>query len=880
MWKRRRALDGLDDDIRDHLEREIEEHVARGRTREEARRQALLAFGDPALVREDARAVWDWRWVTEVGQDLRYAVRSYARTPALAAVVIGTLALGIGANTAIFSVLDAVVLRPLPVREPDRLVELLSRYPGEPRMASFGWSAYEHYRDNNRVLSDLIAVGAGPIEVRPAGGAPEAVEGSYVTGNYFSALGLAPALGRLLDAQDDSDPAVAVLSWAYWQRRFGGDTGVPGRSIVVNDAPVTIVGVAPREFTGLLTGVSIEVWMPAQLLAQSGEGQRVGGPLLMGRLAPGVSRDRAQADLRVLDRWRVEELARSSGNSAWLEATLELESGRAGFSPVRDAFGSGLEALMLLVGVLLAIACINVAGLLLTRGMARRQEVAVRVALGAGRLRLLRQMLAESVLLAASGGVLGVLLAYVGAELLVDMLVSSRPLMRLPGPLEIPVEPDGRVLLFAVTIAVATGVLSGLAPACTAATTAPAVSLRGMGQIGERRSWRVLRNGLVVGQMALSVALLSATGLLVGHLARLQTSDLGFARDGRLLVRLDPSETGYSRQELGERYDTLLARLEGLPAIRSVTLSAVTPIQGGGAARFINVEGVEERPADRRYMSLNWVAPRYFETLGTPLVAGRDFQREDAHAQAPPVAIVNQALARRYFADRTPLGQRFTFDESDRVYEIVGVVGDAKYVDLRQPAPPTIYLNALQEGRGTFAEFSLHTRAAPMAALPAVRDAVRQVLGEDARVDTATTMADQIDATLVPERLTAWLSTAFGALGAGLAALGLYGQLAYAVARRAREIGLRTALGATRAGVTAMVLKSAGLLVGVGLVLGVPAAIVSTRLAAGILDGQPPNWAWPIAAAAVLMMTVALLATALPARGATRIDPATTLRAE
>ncbi len=668
--------------------------------------------------------MWAWNSLEGLRQDLRYALRMIRRAPGFTAVAVLSLALGIGANTAIFSLIHTLMLRMLPVREPEQLVELLSRYPGEPRVNGFSWKYYEHFRDHNHVFSDLIGVSSVRFQVSGEGLDEETVDGEYVMGSFFPVLGVKPAIGRLIGPQDDqpgaAGTAVAVVSWSYWKNRFHLDPAILGKRMVVNGAPATVVGVTPREFFGLQVGSRPDVWAPA--------GRRANGQLgmkLMGRLKPGASIEQARAEMRVLDRWRVEDIARTSKDPLIRQLKMEVEPAGAGLSRLRDQFAKPLLALMAVVGLLLLIACTNVAGMLLARGAARQREMAVRISLGAGRFRLVRQVLTESVLLSAVGAGVGIFLAYWGTEALVRILASGRQIPGLPHRIEIQVQPDMQVLLFTAGVAVLTGVLFGLAPALHALESAPASSLRETGRVGEAKSRRLFGKSLVVAQVALSVVLLSAAGLFARHLSNLRNLGLGFQRDSVLLVTLDPARSGYRREQLSRPYQELLRRLEAIPGVRSATLSAVTPISGAGAARFASVEGFQEKPAERRYLSLNWVAPKYFETLGTPLIAGRDFQFEDEGR--PRVAIVNRAMARHYFGDSSPIGKHVTFDGEDRPYEIVGVAGDAKYYELREAAPRTIYLNAFQEGR-VFSQFALRTSVAPGVVAGEARRAVREVL--------------------------------------------------------------------------------------------------------------------------------------------------------
>jgi putative ABC transport system permease protein len=846
-----------------------------------------------AGVKDGMREV-GWETMLEtMWQDVRYAARTLRRSPGFTAVAVLSLALGIGANTAIFTLINALMLRSLPVSHPEQLVELLSRYPGEPRLSSFSWRHYEHFRDHNQSFSELLATSRARFQVAGEGIAPETIDGEYVAGNFFTSLGMRPALGRVINGQDDQlespTAASAIVSWSYWTNRLHADPAIVGKAIILNGAPATIVGVAPQEFFGLQVGMRPSVWLPMAMEPMLQKpSRRMDGSLgvgMLGRLRPGVTIEQALAEMKVLDRYRLEDFAKSRSAAFARDFTIELEPAAAGFAALRDRFAASLLVLMALVALLLLIACTNVAGLLLARAAARQQEMALRVSLGAGRVRLVRQALTESLLLAAMGGALGVALASLGAGTLVRVVLSGREFLRLQQRIEIQVQPDLQVLLFTITIAVLTAVLFGAAPAWHALITAPVSSLRTHGAAAETRSRRLFGKGLVVGQIAWSIVLLSAAGLFAQHLSNLRNQDLGFQRRSLLLVTLDATSSGYPRDQLFTPYQQLLGRLAEIPAVRAVTLSGVTPISGAGASRFISVEGFAESPDARRYVPLNWVGPRYFETFGTPLLAGRDFAFTDKGG--PPVAIVNQAMARYYFGDRDPIGGRFqlvgpsssgiTGAPPDQAYTIIGVVGDAKYMDLRETPPRTIYLNAFQERSMFVNELALKTSGRPAAVTDEVRRIVREEL-KTVSIARVTTMDDLIDASVVSERVIATLSAFFGGLGASLAALGLYGLLAYTVTRRTNEIGIRMALGATRAHVSRMVFKGALGLVCAGLVIGVPLGVLSRRAATRIVTDLSVESLWPLALATATMLAIALVAAYVPTRRAASVEPIGALR--
>jgi predicted permease len=821
--------------------------------------------------------MWEWNLVERIWQDVRYAMRIIRRSPGFAVVAVLSLALGIGANTAVFSLINILMLRLLPVREPGQLVELLQRYPGEPRGNGFwSWPSFEYYRDHNHVFAGLIAATTpSTFSVRGEGIDPESVNGESVDSNFFSVLGVEPAIGRLIGPDDSPNGAVAVVSWSYWKNRFGLDPKILGKSIIVQNVPVTVIGVTHSEFFGLRVGSSTDIWVPLVPSAST-------GLALIARLKPGVSIEQARAEMTVLYRFTIEERANASKDPLVRQLKIEIEPAGAGLSSLRDHFARPLLVLMAVVGLVLLIACTNVAGLLLARGAARQREMTVRASLGAGRLRLMSQALTECLLLAGAGALLGVFLAYFGGGALVRIMTSGRRIIGMPQQLDIPLQPDVHMLLFTTGVALLSAVLFGLAPAWNVFASQPASSLREMGRSGETRSRRLFGKSLVVAQVALSMVLLSAAGLFVRHLSNLQRVDLGFRRDHVLLVTLDPSGSGYSAERLSRGYRELLDRLEGIPGVHSASLSAPTPLSGAGASGFATVEGYQEQPEDRRYLSVSSVAPRCFETLGIPLLAGRDFNFQDQGRSR--VAIINQAMASYYFANGNPIGKRValdhvTGDTGVKSYEIVGVVGDAKYYEIREAANRTIYLPAFQDGRANARNFVLRTDIDPQSVAVDVRRAVREVL-KTIPVARVTTLSDQIDASIVPERLIATLSGLFGALGSTLAAIGLYGLLAYTVTRRITEFGIRLALGATGADLIRMVIGDAMRMLGAGLIIGAPVAVWGKDLASSFIQDAEVKSAVPIAFGVVAMMGLALLAAILPARRAARVGPMEALRYE
>jgi putative ABC transport system permease protein len=804
-----------------------------------------------------------------LGNDIRYALRLIRRSPGFTAVAVLSLALGIGANTAIFSLFYTFMLRTLPVARPEQLVELVRDSPDEFHWPGYwGWEQYVYFRDHNNIFSALTGMGFDNLaSVRMEGSDAETLIAEDIPGNYFATLGLKPAIGRLTgpeDAPASGDGDAVVVSWFYWNRHFHCDPAILGKRLFYNDAPKIIIGVAPPGYAGPRVGSRTDLWIPAGRF----------GLTMLGRLKPGVTIEQAQAGIAVAYQGMV--AARIAHPRS--PSRIELLPAGAGLARIRDQYGKPLVLLLGVVGLLLLLACINMASMLLARSAGRQREIAVRVGLGAGRGQLVKQMLTESLLLSALGTLAGILLAYFATGALVRIMAAGRAFEHI----EVEVQPDLHLLLFTAGIALITGLLFGMAPAWYAFRTDPASALRQTGKGGDTWFWRLFGKGLVTAQVALSILLVTAAAVFLSHFSRMRNFDRGFQSDHVLQVRVDPSRSGYKLEQLAAQYQGLLARLQAIPGVRSASIGGCTPLQGcGSGARYLRVEGLVERPEERKRTAIVFVAPRYFETLGIPLVTGRDFNLRDAGQ--PRVAIISAATARRYFPDTNPIGksvtvvhdpQPFPFGD-DRPYEIIGVAGDVKLFELRDAPFPTIYFNMFQENH-IFDQFELRTAVAPESVSGAVRRTIRDVLkaGPMMRV---TTLADQVDSNLVPEHLIATLSGFFGCVGAALAGIGLYGLLAYSVARRTNEIGIRMALGATASGVSRLVLRDAIGMVGAGLLAGVFMTWWSKPLAASLVQDLKLSIG-PLLLGAGAIIGVALLASHVPARRAARVDPMVALR--
>ncbi len=803
--------------------------------------------------------------------DVRYALRLMRRSPGFTAVAVLSLALGIGANTAIYSLFYTVMLRQLPVAHPEQLVELVRNSPSELHWAGYwGWTKYAYLRDHNDVFSGITGMGFDNLaQVRIPGSDPDTLILETVPENYFRVLGLKPAIGRFFRPEDvlaSGDGDVAVVSWSYWDRRFQRDPAILGKKLFYNDAPKIVIGVAPRNYVGPRVGSRTDLW------TSTGSNDLT----MLARLKPGVTIQQALAEIAVL--YRRMQIAQHMNP----QSTMELLPAGAGLVRVRDQYGKPLVLLAVVVGLLLLLACINMASMLLARSAGRRGELAVRVGLGAGRGRLVRQMLTESLILSAAGAAAGVAVAYYGVGILVRIMASSRAFERI----DIEVHPDPDLVLFTAGIALLTGLLFGLAPAWYAFRAQPAMTLRQTGRGGDTWFWRLFGKSLVAAQVALSIFLVTSAAVFLNHLARLRNFDLGFRSDHVLQVTLDPSRGGYKTEQLAAPYQELLSRFQTIPQVRSASISGCTPLEGcGSGARFLIAEGHVERPEDRQRTAVVFVSPRYFETLRIPLLAGRDFDFRDVGRSR--VAIINQMTARHYFPGVDPIGKHVTIDPDPKnggwfgtgqPYGIVGLVGDAKTFELRDAPYPLIYFNMFQEGQ-FMDHFELRTAVAPESIAATVRRMVREVL-KTVPVTSVTTLADQVDSNIVPERLIATLSEFFGCLGVVLAGIGLYGLLAFTVAKRTHEIGIRMALGATAGRVSGLVVRDVLGMVCAGSVAGTAMVLWSRPLAAKVLSDLKWESAAPLAIGGGAMIAVALLASYVPVRRAARVDPMVALRHE
>ncbi|HVS81351.1 MAG TPA: ABC transporter permease [Pyrinomonadaceae bacterium] len=833
-------------------------------------------------------------------KDIRYGLRGLLRRPTFTVVALVILALGIGANTAIFTLINAVLLKPLPVSHPEELV-LFDDSPGEGTRNSdgdpatgqwrlFSYSSYRYFREHDRSFQELSAFRSGEsrLSVRrtdtQAGGAAERASGHLVSGNYFAVLGVNALQGRVLTNDDDSPSAhpAAVLSNDYWTQKLNGDTQVVGKNILLNGTAFTIVGVMPPGFFGERVRRAPDFWLPLAFQPQIElrksylEDKNVYWLNLLGRLKPGTQIEQAQAsvnnELRQFISDQVGTQLTDEVRGGIQNSYVKLAPGGRGLSGLRFFYAKALRMLMVMVALVLLIACANVGNLSLSRAATRQAEISLRQALGASRARLVRQLLTESLLLAVIGGVAGVLLAQWGVSLLVARLAATAPL---------DVKPDLTVLLFSVGISLVSGVLFGIAPAIRATRTDLTSALKEKSTHGRRGRFN-LGSVLVVTQVAVSLVLLVGAGLFARSLIKLQQEDLGFNRDNVLLASVDTRLAGYKPDGLSALYRQLYDRLSALPSVRSVTLASYSPMSGTATNSSLAVRGYTPRPAENMVVADIFVGPKYGETLGLPLLLGREIGLQDT-VSSTKVAVVNQAFAEAFFHNQNPIGRRITFEEdSDKDdLEIVGVIGDAKYRSAKEQADRTVYRPILQvQDQQAFNNvFELRTAGDPLSLAGEVRAAIAQV-DEKLPVLNLTSLRTQTDESLRQERLLAQLVSFFGLLGLVLSCVGLYGIMAHAVLRRTNEIGIRMALGAERRDIIWMVLKESLLLVGAGLVIGVPAAWGAAHLISSQLFGLNPSDPATLSMAVVLLTLVAALAGYIPARKASRVDPLVALRYE
>jgi predicted permease len=886
LLTRNRLERELDEELRFHLEMQTEDNQRAGMSPEQARYAAIRSFGGLEPMKEGYREQRTLAQIETTIGDIRYAFRTLRRSPGFAAVAVLSLGLGIGGNTAIFSLLDTVLLKALPVKNPQQLV-LLSKAGGRSPVRNFPEPVFERVREHKELFADILACfdAAGTLQVsattvgseRPA----EMAYAQLVSGNYYSVLGVQAMLGRTLTPDDDRVPdahPVAVISYGYWRRRFAGDPAVAGKRILLNGGSFTIVGVTGPEFFGIATGsppdVTAPLMMQSRIWLDPGRSivkdARSSWLRLMARLRTDMPEEKARAGLTVIFQQIEAERtgqATPAARQNIQKLRIEFSSGSKGLDALRVRFSKPLLVLMSLVGLVLLVACSNLAALLLARAAARQREIGTRLALGASRARLIRQLLTESALLSMAGGLLGLLFAYAATGSLLKILAQS------PVPITLQFTLDTRLLAFTGGLAILTGLLFGLIPALQASS--PEIS-----RILPRGSRRYSARFLVVVQIALSLVLLVGAGLLVRSLKNLESLDAGFHRDNLLLVSVNPSLAGYREPQLTNAYPQMLARLAAMPGIRSVSMSSHSLVSPGIDDSGFLVPGRQDRANEPRGVNLNLIGPDFFETMGIEIVQGRGVSEQDGET-TPRVAVITETLARQYFPEESPVGKRAGL--GGPLVEIIGVAKDAKFSTLRDTSSRVVYLPYRQRpvwrppiGQMTFA---IRTGQNPLAVAASARRQIQE-FDRSLPIVSIKTAEEQVQESLVQERLIAWLSGGFAVLALVLACVGLAGTMAHAVARRTSEIGVRMALGAETSSVIWLLVREGLTLVVAGTALGLAIAHAITRVGEALLFGVTATDPATMVGAVVTLAAVAAIASLLPAWKAGRVDPVVALRHE
>jgi predicted permease len=883
LFRRERVEKELDEELQYHLERKIEELTAQGLPPAEARNAAIREMGGLEQRKEECRDARRVRWIEDLFRDVALGLRLLRKNPGFTAVVIIALALGIGANTALFSLFNQVLIRSLPVANPGELVIVGTTNGLAEADMTFSYPAYREFRDKNTAFTGVLAQAGLELNVGYEGQSEKAF-GQTVSGNYFTTLGVRPWIGRLLGPEDDQTSGahpVAVLSNTYWQRRFGGDPSIVGKQLILNGHSITVLGVTPPSFYGteLAANPDISVPMAMTTVFRPIPANRLENPRhrwlkIMARLSPGVSISQAQASLEILhhqfleqDVLRLLPTASEFSRKQMLAKRIALLRGDQGFSEMQKGLSKAFFLLFGITIVLLVITCANLANMLLARNAAREEEITMRLALGASRSRLVRQWLTESALLSLLGGAAGVLVATWCARALLSFLPENQRT-------NLSVSVDPLVLGFAVAASLVTGILFGIIPALQVSKASLEHAKKGSSRVTGG-----FRGSLVALQITLCLPLLIVAGLLLNSLRNTRLATKEFHGRNVILASLNPSLNGYPPPRVRELFDRLLEQARAIPDVQAAALATGVILSGGWDEITINVEGYQPREDEDMNAYENTVSSDYFRALGLPILAGRDFSAGD-NLGASKVGIINETMARYYFGERSPIGKTFTTDpKAPPDIEIVGVVKDAKYVSAKETPKRHIYLAAAQAER--LIDMTLHIRSAGK-----VQFTMEQLRGKLREIDPnvplydVKTLETGIDEILASDRLITWLSTCLGVLATLLATIGLYGVIAFSVARRTREIGIRIALGAGRRALFFLIVKQVALLVSIGLGSGLILAAASCRFLGAILFGVTPADPVTFVSAVMILLSAAALAVYFPARRALRVDPSVALRCE
>jgi predicted permease len=827
--------------------------------------------------------------------DFRYALRSLRRTPMLAVVALLSMALGIGANTAIFSLLDEILLRLMPVKDPQSLVIFKNNGPFGGRVrddgshTSFSYPLYKDMRDHNQAFSGVMARFGTPASLT-YNGVTERGRAELVSGNYFDLLGVRAAIGRTIGPEDDIHEGahpVMVLSSNCWRTRFGSNRGILNQSVLVNGRPMTVIGVAQEGFRGFESTTTVDFFIPMMMKAQMTPGwddlsnRRSFWAQIVARLKPGITREQAQAAVNTFYKPVLEDEIRQMPARSerfrreYLNKTITLVPGGRGHSPLRQQFSTPLIALMAMAGLVLLIACANVANLLLSRAAGRQKEIAIRLALGASRRRLIAQLLIESVTLSIAGGLLGSMLAIWASRALISMFPSPDLAQSLHSGIDV------RVLGFSAFLSLLTGVLFGIAPALQATRPAMAPTLKEQANATTGSGSHVLiRHALVVAQVALSLVLLIGAGLFVRSLYNLRSLDPGFRTDHIMTFSIDPSLNAYKPEEVTRIYDRVQRTLSSLPGVQSVSMAASPLMSGSYSSSSVKIPGYHAQEGENMSSMRDTIGPHYFSLLGIPLMNGREFDERDG-ASANKTVIVSEYFAKHFFGNENPIGRRIQVqpDAADAGMEVIGVAKDIKHGDLQDETQNFLWLPYEQNSTNDGMTFYVRTVRDPAATGEMLTRAMREI-NRNLPVYNLRTLEQQTSGSLFVQRSIATLSSAFGLLATLLAAIGLYGVMAYSVARRTREIGIRMALGASAGEVRGMIMKQVAWLAGIGIGVAIPVAFGLTRFVKSQLFGLAGNDPATFVAAALAIAAMALVSGLIPAMRAVRIQPTVALRYE
>lgn len=875
MWfQRRDAESDIDRELRYHLEALVRDLIAAGIEPDDARRRARLQFGGLEQIREQCRDVRG-HWLEDFGKDVSYAVRTLRRSPGLLAVSVLSLTLGIGANTAVFSLINGLMLRSLPVKRAQDLV-YIARVGPDDKPLHVSWVLFKYFRDHLKSISDATAERQQQLAIT-IDGAEETINAALVSGDDYRVLGVRPVAGRLLEPADETvAPAnsAAVLSYQYWERGFGLNRRVIGKTFTIGgyNNPFTVVGVTPAGYHGAVVGSEPDITLPLTPMLSRDERSdpTLNNLNMLGRLAPGVTRQQADAELQVLWKsWKQSVAATLPviDRPSFLRERAAVLGGSNGFDPLRYRYSEALLVLMGITGLVLLLACANVSGLMVARAASREREISIRLAIGASRGRLLRQFLTESLVLAALGGTAALLFARWFSTILVTTMADGKTLTLVAGL-------DWRVLAFTTVISLLACVLTGLAPSLHGIRASLHLGLRQSKTAGRQR----LGRALVITQLAISMVLVTGAALFGATLVKLYGVDRGLRTDGILTFTLRSNGT-CPAEHCRVATIALLQRLNTVPGVVSASAVDVLPVSGSLWDRDIQVKGYTFHPGEDQTAAFNSIAPKYFRTVETPLLRGRDFDSHDTRTSTK-VAIVNESFARYFFRFAPPLGARVT--SANVTYEIVGVVANAKYTDLKEAPLKTMYIPWTQRTEEEPIDFNFLVRAAARDPLRLSGTIERLVHQTDPalRLNTAATWSSVVNRTIVTERIMAGLGGFFGLLALIIAGIGVFGVMAFRVSRRANEIGVRMALGASRAVILSVVLRETAALLIAGCIAGAFAALLVTRLTRALLFDTSPADPTVFCASAILLISSGLIAGWLPALRAAQVDPVLALRCE